>query len=174
MVDPLKNALNDEDPYVRKTAVLSIPKIYEIAPNDPETRNLVSLLEALIIKEGNALVLANAVASLEEIQMLDGKQHIKLDSALLSKLLVALNECMEWAQVFLLDFLCKYTPKDESEAEMVIDKVIPRLSHINPSVVFGCIKLICRYLDYLSSEELIKNLIKKLAPSIVSVVSFTP
>jgi vesicle coat complex subunit len=65
LVDPLKNALNDEDAYVRKTAVLSIPKIYEIAPNDPETRNLVSLLEALIIKEGNALVLANAVASLE-------------------------------------------------------------------------------------------------------------
>ncbi len=56
----------------------------------------------------------------------------------------------------------------------VIDKVIPRLSHINPSVVFGCIKLIIRYLDYLSSEDLIKNLIKKLAPSIVSVVSFTP
>lgn len=35
-----------------------------------------------------------------------------MNSALLSKLLVALNECMEWAQVFLLDFLCKYNPKD--------------------------------------------------------------
>jgi hypothetical protein len=48
--------------------------------------------------------------------MLDGKEHIRMDSALLSKLLVALNECMEWAQVFLLDYLCKYTPKDETEA----------------------------------------------------------
>ena len=114
LVDPLKNALMDEDPYVRKTAVLSVPKIYQIAPNDPETRNLVGLLEALVYKEGNALVLANAIASLEEIQILDGKEHIRMDSALLSKLLVALNECMEWAQVFLLDFLCKYNPKDES------------------------------------------------------------
>jgi AP-1 complex subunit beta-1 len=34
LVDPCKNDLNDEDPYVRKTAVLSVPKIYEIAPND--------------------------------------------------------------------------------------------------------------------------------------------
>ncbi|MDD2839978.1 MAG: hypothetical protein PHY80_02505 [Rickettsiales bacterium] len=51
-------------------------------------------MEALIIKEGNALVLANAIASLEEIQTLDGKEHIRMDSALLSKLLVALNECM--------------------------------------------------------------------------------
>ncbi len=72
------------------------------------------MLEALIVKEGNALVLANAIASLEEIQILDGKEHIKMDSALLSKLLVALNECMEWAQVFLLDYLCKYSPKDEA------------------------------------------------------------
>ncbi len=41
-----------------------------------------------------------------------------MDSGLLSKLLVAVNECMEWAQVFILDFLSKYTPQDTSEAEM--------------------------------------------------------
>ncbi len=56
----------------------------------------------------------------------------------------------------------------------IIDRVIPRLSHINPSVVFGSIRLIVRYLDFLNNEDLIKNLTKKLAPSIVSVVSFTP
>ena len=45
--------------------MLSIPKIYEIAPNDPETINLVSMLEVLINKEPNGLVMANAIASLE-------------------------------------------------------------------------------------------------------------
>ena len=94
-----------------------------------------------------------------------------MDQQLLSRILVAINECMEWAQVFILDFLSKYNPKDEKEAEMVIDRILPRLSHINPSVVFGSIRLIVRYLDFLSNEDLIKNLIKKLAPSIVSVVS---
>jgi len=44
LVQPLKAALNDEDPYVRKTAVLSIPKVYEIAPNDEASENLVQLL----------------------------------------------------------------------------------------------------------------------------------
>jgi vesicle coat complex subunit len=174
LVDTLKQALNDEDPYVRKTAVLSIPKIYEIAPNDPDTANLVTILENIVVKESNALVLANTIASLEEISMITGKQHIKMDSVLLSRILVAVNECMEWAQVFILDFLCKYTPQDEAEAEMIIDRIIPRLSHINPSVVFGAIKLMVRYLDFLSNEDLIRNLCKKLAPSIVSVVSFTP
>ena len=56
----------------------------------------------------------------------------------------------------------------------IIDRIIPRLSHINPSVVFGAIKLMVRYLDFLSNEELVRNLCKKLSPSIVSVVSFTP
>ena len=118
IVEPLKTALRDDDPYVRKTAVLSIPKIFEIAPNDPETNNLVQMLEALIVKEPNGLVMANAIASLEEISLLSGKKHIKMNEALLSRVLVATNECMEWAQVFILDFLSKYNPKDEKEAEM--------------------------------------------------------
>lgn len=70
LVEPLKTALNDEDPYVRKTAVLSVPKMYEIAPQDAETLNLVATLENLVVKESNALVLANSIASLEEIRLL--------------------------------------------------------------------------------------------------------
>ena len=71
------------------------------------------MLEVLITKEPNGLVMANAIASLEEISVVSGKKHIKMDGALLSRVLVAINECMEWAQVFILDFLCKYNPKDE-------------------------------------------------------------
>ena len=103
--------MKDDDPYVRKTAVLSVSKVYEIAPNDSETKNLVALLEALVVKEPNGLVLANAIASLEEIAVLSGKAHMKVDEQLLSRILVAINESMEWAQVFILDFLSKYTPK---------------------------------------------------------------
>jgi vesicle coat complex subunit len=73
---------------------LSIPKVYEIAPQDAETNNLVSLLEVLVTKESNGLVLANAIASLEEIGVLTGRNHIKMDSQLLSRVLVAINECM--------------------------------------------------------------------------------
>lgn len=57
---------------------------------------------------------------------------------------------------------------------MIVDRILPRLSHINPAVIFGCIKVVVRYFDYLSNEELIKNLVKKLASSIISVLSFAP
>ena len=116
LVPTLKEALKDDDPYVRKTAVLSVSKAYEIAPNDTETNNLVTLLEVLVTKEPNGLVLANAIASLEEIGILSGRTHIKVDEQILSRILVAINESMEWAQVFILDFLSKYTPRDERQA----------------------------------------------------------
>lgn len=32
LCDPLKDALKDEDAYVRKTGALCVPKLYEIAP----------------------------------------------------------------------------------------------------------------------------------------------
>lgn len=96
--------------------MLSVSKVYEIAPNDPETNNLVNLLEVLVTKEPNGLVMANAIASLEEIAFLSGRRHIRVDQQLLSRILVAINESMEWAQVFILDFLSKYTPKEEKEA----------------------------------------------------------
>jgi vesicle coat complex subunit len=32
LADPLKESMNDEDPYVRKTAALCVAKLYEINP----------------------------------------------------------------------------------------------------------------------------------------------
>ena len=32
LCDPLKESMNDEDPYVRKTAALCVAKLYEINP----------------------------------------------------------------------------------------------------------------------------------------------
>lgn len=31
LADPLKKALNDDEPYVRKTACLCIPKLFEVS-----------------------------------------------------------------------------------------------------------------------------------------------
>ena len=32
LLDPLRSALKDEDSYVRKTAAICIPKLYELTP----------------------------------------------------------------------------------------------------------------------------------------------
>jgi AP-1 complex subunit beta-1 len=52
----------------------------------------------------------------------------------LQKLLAALNECSEWGQVFILDSLSKYEPRDANDAESIIERVTPRLQHANAAV----------------------------------------
>lgn len=63
LCDPLKKALRDEDPYVRKTGALCVPKLYEISPTLIEEQGFLKLLENLL-NDGNATVVSNAVASL--------------------------------------------------------------------------------------------------------------
>jgi len=46
------------------------------------------------------------------------------------------------------------------------------LSHINPTVTFCAVKLILKYLDYLDNGDLVKNLCKKISPSLISLLSW--
>ena len=45
----------------------------------------------------------------------------------------------------------------------ICERIIPRLSHINPNVVFQAIKLLIKYMDYISNEEFIRELNKKIS-----------
>lgn len=46
------------------------------------------------------------------------------------------------------------------------------MSHINPSVVFSACKVILKYLDFLDNGDLVRNLCKKLSPSLISLLSW--
>lgn len=70
LADPLKDSMNDEDPYVRKTAALCVAKLYEISPERGE-EFLPRLMDML--SDGNGMVVSNAVAAFTEINNLKGK-----------------------------------------------------------------------------------------------------
>ena len=70
LVSPLKNCLEDEEPYVRKTAALCVPKVYEVSPKLVEEAGLIEMMQALLGTETNGLVLANLLLSLQEISFL--------------------------------------------------------------------------------------------------------
>jgi vesicle coat complex subunit len=64
LVEPLRESMSDEDPYVRKTAALCVAKIYEISPARAEA--FIPLLIGMI-SDGKGMVVSNAIASLTEI-----------------------------------------------------------------------------------------------------------
>lgn len=199
LCEPLRKCLKDEDPYVRKTAAVCVAKLYDISPSMVEDQGFLDQLKDLL-SDSNPMVVANAVAALSEIneasqsgQPLVGKlldiqliytlydlfNHVnifsEMNSATINKLLTALNECTEWGQVFILDSLANYQPKDEREAQSICERITPRLAHANAAVVLSAVKVLMKLLEMLSSDsDFCGALTKKLAPPLVTLLSSEP
>ena len=182
-------ALQDDDPYVRKTAALCIAKVTDVwyttmlQSKDDDTAeaefedklegsDFVKSLEALL-GDSTPMVVANTVAALTEIQHYTSGVF-QLTPSTLHKLLKALDECTEWGQVLILDAIARYKPEKYQEAEGTIDRVVPRLSHGNCAVVMSAIRVILQFLSHARDKDFIKQTCRKLSPPIVTLMSGPP
>lgn len=66
LIPPLKEALNDEDSYVRKTGVLCVAKLYDSNPELIINEDLIKIVN-MMLRDGNAMVVANAIICLQSI-----------------------------------------------------------------------------------------------------------
>ncbi|XP_051129368.1 beta-adaptin-like protein C [Andrographis paniculata] len=173
LCDPLQRCLKDDDPYVRKTAAICVAKLYDINAELVEDRGFLDALKDLI-SDNNPMVVANAVAALAEIQENSSRPIFEITSHTLSKLLTALNECTEWGQVFILDALSKYKAVDARDAENIVERVTPRLQHANCAVVLSAVKMILLQMEMITSTDVVRNLCKKMAPPLVTLLSAEP
>ncbi|CAL9192301.1 unnamed protein product [Musa hybrid cultivar] len=173
LCDPLQRCLKDDDPYVRKTAAICVAKLYDINAELVEDRGFLETLKDLI-SDNNPMVVANAVAALAEINESSSQPIFEITSHTLSKLLTALNECTEWGQVFILDALSRYKASDAREAENIVERVTPRLQHANCAVVLSAVKMILQQMELITSTDVIRNLCKKMAPPLVTLLSAEP
>ncbi|XP_022929129.1 beta-adaptin-like protein B isoform X2 [Cucurbita moschata] len=173
LCDPLQRCLKDDDPYVRKTAAICVAKLFDINAELVEDRGFLESLKDLI-SDNNPMVVANAVAALAEIQENSSRSIFEITSHTLSKLLTALNECTEWGQVFILDALSRFKAEDCREAENIIERVTPRLQHANCAVVLSAVKMILQQMELISSADVVRNLCKKMAPPLVTLLSAEP
>lgn len=173
LCDPLQRCLKDDDPYVRKTAAICVAKLYDINAELVEDRGFLDTLKDLI-SDNNPMVVANAVAALAEIQEASTRPIFEITSQTLSKLLTALNECTEWGQVFILDALSTYKAADALEAENIVERVTPRLQHANCAVVLSAVKMILQQMEQITSTDVVRNLCKKMAPPLVTLLSAEP
>jgi len=171
--EPLRNALKDDDPYVRKTAAICVAKLHDINPELADDQGFLDMLRGLV-SDSNPAVVANAVAALMEINEKTDDQTFTITKSVLTKLLAALNECTEWGQVFILDALSTYEPEESREAESIIERVVPRLQHVNSAVVMSAVKVVVKYLDLIENEDTANTLSRKLAPPLVTLLSSEP
>lgn len=143
------------------------------------------------------MVVANAVAALSEINEASssGVPLVEMNTQTINKLLTALNECTEWGQVFILDSISNYSPKDEREAQSICERITPRLAHANAAVVLSAVKgtkhfsisnefflsvlvifiVLMKLMEMMAPDaDFVVNLSKKLAPPLVTLLSSEP
>ncbi|KAI6188765.1 AP complex subunit beta [Aphelenchoides besseyi] len=172
LCEPLRKCMKDEDPYVRKTAAVCVAKLHDINAGLVEDQGFVELLNDLL-SDSNPMVVANAVAAITEIN--ETRTLIEINLQTVNKLLTALNECTEWGQVFILDALANYQPKDEREAQNICERISPRLAHANAAVVLSTVKVLMKLMSMLpENSDFIQQLNKKLAPPMVTLLSAEP
>jgi len=171
LCEPLGRALEDDDPYVRKTAAICVAKLFDISPELAHERGFLPKLRDLLT-DGAPMVVANAVAALSEISETGQSDVFKITPQTLKALLNALNDCTEWGQVFILDALAKYEPSEDEVVE-IVERVSPRLKHTNSALVLSAIKVIMKYLDIMNDADSAAHA-KKLAPPLVSLLSTQP
>ena len=150
----LKDCLTDEDPYVKKTAALAVAKLFQTSPRLVKDHSPVKIVQGMLL-DGNASVVANACASLLEVSRASGKNYLRIKSGgggNLNKILAALNDSNEWGKIYIMEGISSsFDSSDSKEAEHIIERVLPMLTHNNPAVILSAVKAILKFQDVLPS-----------------------
>lgn len=170
---PLRKTLQDDNPYVRKTAVLCVAKLFQLDQNLCIELGVLEDLQSALMDD-NPMVVANALAALNEIREIDTKviDMPKLVSSNVKRFLNVLNECTEWARITILEVLAEHKSIDPMESQEIVDRVIPHLQHVNPSVVLVSVKCILMHLPNLNDTNDV--IYSKLSTALVSLMSTPP
>lgn len=168
MITPLKKTLSDPDPYVRKTAVFSVAKLYDFVPEAVENAGLFNDMLKLL-KDDNPMVVSNCTAAIFEINERRTSPIFELNSDTIGPILSAFSACSEECQTILLDALARYTPTSSDDASFLIDRLIPFLKHSNPAVVIGSFKCIFQFMEHDSRNP--AELFPQIIPPFITLVT---
>ena len=88
--------------------------------------------------------------------------------------MAGLPDCTEWVQLVLLKILLDYETSDIQQVENILDRMLSRLSHINPAIVFYASKVIIKFSKNLTDETLYRGVLRKLSSPFASLMLGKP
>lgn len=172
---PLRRTLLDDNPYVRKTAAICVAKLFDLNSEMCVEFGFLDDLKKLLM-DSNPMVVANALSALYEIRDMNKDSSLEvlvIDHQLIKTLMACLNECTEWGRITILGCLAEYSTDDQEETLHIIERCIPQLQHVNPSVVLSSIKVVIHHLDNLPNQATKTSFLRKLSAPLVSLVSLS-
>jgi vesicle coat complex subunit len=173
LLDPLRNAFKDDNPFVRRTAVTAVAKFFETLPELAKEFDLDKDLNKMLTIEINSGVAAAIISSLVDISKSSGISFSISDN-LLPKILRHLPECNEWGQITIIESLTNnYFPKgsgnSSEQSSKILDSIIPFLQHSNTALLLSAAKALLAYLPIDNDER--NYYLSKLSPPIVSLLA---
>ena len=173
LLDPLRNAFKDDNPFVRRTAVIAVAKFFETLPELAQEFDLEKELRKMLATEINSGVATAIISALIDASKTAGISFTVSDS-LIPKILRHLPECNEWSQIAIIESLTlNYHPEEQEknleQNSKILDAVLPFLQHSNIALLLAAVKAIIVYLP--SDEDQRSFYLSKLSPPLVSLLA---
>jgi len=140
----ISQALQDPEPYVKRTGIIGCIKLYKISPALVLEGDFVDRLYSLI-KDTDTLVVVNSINALNEILASEG--GIAISSKMVIYLLNRFKEFNEWGQATILELVSRYTPRSEQEMFDIMNIFEDRLKHASSTIVLGCVKAFLHFTE---------------------------
>ena len=161
----IRDRLNDEHPYVRKTACIACIKLHKDAPEALKDGFIEELYK--LTKDVDAQVVINAIVALDEIQ--EDQGGIAITTQLIIHLLNRIKEFSEYGQSIIVDLLTRYKPKDKSEMIDILNILEDRLSHADAGVILAVTKVYMRYTK--NTQNLHKQVMERLQAPLITLMT---
>ena len=161
----LYDSLKDAHPYVRKTAVTALLKVYHLNQKLITDKDIDLLYE--MIGDKDPLVVMNVLFVLGEILKKEG--GIVLSNKMVNHLLNIFNQLNEWGQVSVLQLLSKFTPKDQQQMFDIMNILEEYLKTSSGAIVLGVTKVFINFTK--DNEVLYPQVIKRLRDPLITLLS---
>lgn len=137
LVPPIQRALRDASPYVRKTGVAAILKLFHIAPHVVQEADMTDTLYSML-RDVDPQVVVNCITVLRELMAEEGGMAI--NQPIVHHLLNRVKEFSEWGLCVVLDLVAEYKPGTPEETFAIMNLLDECLRFNNSAVVLATTK----------------------------------
>ena len=167
-INAVNSGLKDSDAVVRRAAVLACVQIFQLAPSAILDGELVDRLYALI-RDPDPIVVVNCLDTLQEILADEGGVVINRNMA--RYLLQRLESFPEPQSATVLQYMMKYSPRDETEALDLMNTADTFLDSSNAVVVISALKYFLSVVSQSGLQHLQTDVVGRAEHSLVRLLS---
>lgn len=150
--EPLRRSLSDGHPYVRKTGVMGILKLFELDKAAFDESGFVDILYDML-RDPDASVVCNCIIVLNEVMQNSPNGGMAINRAIMLHLLNRIHEFNEFAKVQVLELVPRYIPANEEEGYQIMNLLDPVLSTSGSAAVMATIRAFLSLADQLGDDH---------------------